>query len=136
MLLFFNNIVTYVIEFGVLQDSEFMIPEKKRFPCKIQTYNHIDVIDDLQKTFSTKQKELFLSTVFGHFISMQNIFFQAQLVHHLLLREDFSDAEDKEFWFNIKGSLVRYSIEELCLITRLKCDGDDDTSPFLIKKEV
>lgn len=61
-------------------------------------------------------------------MSMQKVFFQPQLVHHLLLREVHSDNEDTEFWFNIKGVLVRYSIEEFCLITGLKCDGNDNTS--------
>ena len=139
---FLNNIVTYGIEIGLcltvfifisLQDSVFMIPQKKRFPCKIQTFNQMDVIEDLKNTFSDKQKDLFKATVFGHFLSMPNICFQAQLVHHVLLREVYSDKEDREFWFNIKGSVVRYSVEEFCLITGLKCDGDDDTSTFLMK---
>ena len=46
----------------------------------------------------------------------------------------YSDREDTEFWFNIYGTLVRYSIEEFCLIMGLKCDVDDDTSKFLMKK--
>ena len=57
---FLNNIVTYGIEIGLcltvfifisLQDSEFMIPQKKRFPCKIQTFNQMNVIEDLKNTF-------------------------------------------------------------------------------------
>lgn len=71
--------------------------------------------------------------MFGHFISRQKVFFQPQLVHHLLLREVHSDNEDSEFWFNIKGVLVRYSIEEFCLITGLKCDGNENTSSVIKK---
>ena len=111
-----------------------MIPEHKRFPCKMQTYNLMEVIEDLNKTFTEKQKDLFLATVFGHFLSMPKFCFQAQLVHHVMLREVYSDTEDRDFWFNLKGNIVRYSIEEFCLITGLKCDGDEDTSSFSIKK--
>ena len=111
-----------------------MIPESKRFHCKVQSYNELDVIEDLKNTFTEKQKELFLDTQFGHFLSMPPISFQAQLAHHVLLREVYSDTEDTDFWFKINGIIVRYSIEEFCMITGLKCEGDADTSSFLIKK--
>ena len=111
-----------------------MIPESKRFHCKVQTYNELDVIEDLKNTFTKKQQELFLATVFGHFLSISTMCIQGQLVHHVLQREVYSDHEDTEFWFRIKDIIVRYSIEEFCLITGLKCQGDDDTSKFIMKK--
>ena len=111
-----------------------MIPETKKCGCKVKSFNQMDLVGELKSTFTKNQKELFLSNVFGHFLSMPSICFQAQLIHHVLLHDVYSTTEEDDFWFNINGTLVRYSIEEFCLVTGLKCHGDVNTSHFVSKK--
>ncbi|KAF4391202.1 hypothetical protein G4B88_016512 [Cannabis sativa] len=115
---------------------QYMISQTKRFGTKVQPFNDLSVISDLNTTFTNKQKELFKATPFGHFLKFpKDLKFQAQLVHHIILREVYSMSEDVEFWFKINGTMVRFSIEEFSLITGLKCHGNDDDSIFVEKDE-
>ena len=73
---------------------------------------------------------MFRRTPFGHFLDMPDITFQAQLFHSILLREVYQKNEESEFWFNLGGTLVRFSISEFALITGLKCVGSVDFGMF------
>ncbi|KAF4360331.1 hypothetical protein G4B88_012549 [Cannabis sativa] len=115
---------------------QYMISQTKRFGTKVQPFNDLSVISDLNTTFTNKQKELFKATPFGHVFKFpKDLKFQAQSVHHIILREVYSMSEDVEFWFKINGAMVRFSIEEFSLITGLKCHGNDDDSIFVEKDE-
>ena len=50
-----------------------MIPEKKRFPCKIQTYNQIDVIDDLKKPDYVERVEIKQFSLGDEPLSVRNV---------------------------------------------------------------
>ncbi|KAK2664664.1 hypothetical protein Ddye_003238 [Dipteronia dyeriana] len=58
-------------------------------------------------------------------------FTDGQLVHHLLLRQ-IESHNKSEMWFAVGGKTFRFSIEEFCLITGLKCGPDP---PLVVKKK-
>ncbi|KAL2533731.1 Uncharacterized protein Adt_07082 [Abeliophyllum distichum] len=52
---------------------------------------------------------------------------ETQLIHKMLLMEVKQPKKD-EMWFKISGKLLRFSVDEFCVITGLKCIGCDDLS--------
>ncbi|KAL2513266.1 DUF1985 domain-containing protein [Abeliophyllum distichum] len=67
-------------------------------------------------------------------------FLNHQLIHQVLLREVKQPNVD-EMWFNVNGGLVRFSIEEFCLIIGLQCFGEEKRSKYdemyyMIKHEI
>ncbi|KAL2470687.1 DUF1985 domain-containing protein [Abeliophyllum distichum] len=68
----------------------------------------------------------FQNPAFGHFLEVNEIVLNHQLIHQVLLREVKQPNVD-EMWFNLSGTLVHFSLEEFCLITRL---SDRDVVKF------
>lgn len=87
----------------------------------------------MNKKFSPHQRSLFKNTCLGAFIDLKVIELQPQLIHQLLLREVKQPNTD-EMYFNIHDHLVKFSIEEFCLISGLRCFGNGDFTRFRMKK--
>ena len=94
-----------------------MIKPEFRFGSKVQQWNKQEVIADLKKVFTKKQKAMFRRTPFGHFLDLPSTAWQAQLVHSVLMREVHQEKEEFEFWFKLGDKVVRFSISEFGLIT-------------------
>ncbi|KAL2517660.1 Uncharacterized protein Adt_13907 [Abeliophyllum distichum] len=86
-----------------------------------------DVILNLNSKMNEAQKGLFGISCFGNFLDLNELHLQHQLIHKMLLMEVKQPKKD-EMWFKISGKLIRFSIEEFCVITGLKCIGCDDLS--------
>lgn len=115
------------------KDWDFIIPQNCWFKGKVTLYSPHEVITDLNKKFSQHQRSLFKNMCLGAFIDLKVIELQPQLIHQLLLREVKQPNTD-EMYFNIHDHLVKFSIEEFCLISGLRCFGNGDFTRFRMKK--
>ncbi|CAA2979118.1 Hypothetical predicted protein [Olea europaea subsp. europaea] len=113
------------------QDSVYFIEPGNKVGASINVFFKDDIISDLQENLTETQKQIFSKTCFGHFLRMNYVRIQHQTIHKMLLME-VKQSNDNEMWFNVAGNLLRFSIPEFCLVTGLKCVGEDNISMFKI----
>ncbi|PON77912.1 LOW QUALITY PROTEIN: hypothetical protein PanWU01x14_022660 [Parasponia andersonii] len=72
---------------------------------------------------------MFSQTCFGHFLKVKQLASFAQILNHLVMVAEVREnkGNDKVF-FEICCKLVNVSIEDMTLITDLRCDGDTNES--------
>ena len=105
----------------------FKIPKDEYFPGKIACLSHLVVIKNIKKKLIEPQLDMFRKSCFGHFLLIPKLRFSTQIVHQLLLRQ-CETKKDNEIWILLKSKGLRFSKEELALITGLnfgpipKCD--------------
>lgn len=107
------------------KDWDYIIHHDKWFAGKVNVSSTDMVISNLCGNLSNDQRALFRKTCFGPYVDMKEISLQPQLIHQVLLREVKQPNLD-EMWFKIGEKCVRFSIHEFCLITGLRCMGNDD----------
>ncbi|XP_050234496.1 uncharacterized protein LOC126682780 [Mercurialis annua] len=112
------------------KDWDYYIQPSDRFPVKVTHHSGEKVISNIKRTLTPETLAKFSSTCFGKFIEMQDVKFQYQLIHALLLRE-VKQPVFYELWLKVSGKLLKFSIDEFSLITGLKCCGNADKKPFL-----
>ena len=78
------------------------------------------VISLIESKLTKKQQKWFRKSIFGHFTNIKEIGFSGMLVHNLLLRQIVQEVDKYQMWFRVCDDLLRFSIREWCLITRLK----------------
>ncbi|KAL2461907.1 DUF1985 domain-containing protein [Abeliophyllum distichum] len=78
------------------------------------------------------QKQMVREICFGPYLDLKETLIQAQLIHQLLLRQ-VKQQNINELWFNISGKLVRFSIEEFCLISGLRCVDNGDFTKYRMR---
>ena len=89
--------------------------------------SHLVAIENIKKKLIEPQLEMFRNSYFGHFLLLSKLRFSAQIVHQLLLHQ-CETKKDNEIWILLKSKGLRFSKEELALITGLnfgpipKCD--------------
>ncbi|KAL2486326.1 DUF1985 domain-containing protein [Abeliophyllum distichum] len=66
---------------------------------------------------------------FRYFLQVNEIVLNHQLIHQVFLKEVKQPNVD-EMWFNLSDNLVRFSLEEFCLITGLRCFGEEKRSKY------
>ena len=87
----------------------------------------------IQNKLIDSQFELFKKLIFGHFLAMGDPRFSGNLVHYLLLRLVVKQVDNEyQMWFRIDNEMLRFSLQEWCLVTRLKCGNVES----LYKKHV
>ncbi|KAL2505839.1 Uncharacterized protein Adt_21460 [Abeliophyllum distichum] len=72
---------------------------------------------------------MFSDTCFAHFLDVEDIVVNHQLIYQVLLREVKQPNPD-EMWFKIGDSIVSFTMEDFCLITGLGLEGEDKRSVF------
>ncbi|KAF4351022.1 hypothetical protein F8388_001345 [Cannabis sativa] len=116
-----------------------MKPEH-RFASKLQIWNNLWVIKELNGNLTPSQKALFFMMPFLQFLKMSNIKWNIVLPHLALVREVHQEKEDLEKWFLIRDRVVRFGLEEFVLITGLSPEGSSDLNEFkqkmLFKKKM
>ncbi|KAL2467380.1 Ubiquitin-like protease domain-containing protein [Abeliophyllum distichum] len=113
------------------QDWDYRIDRKSWPVGRIMVSPKIDVIGKLNAKLKESQKQLFKETCFGPFLDMKDIRLQHQLIHKMLLRE-VMQPNYNEMWFKIGEKHVRFSMEEFCIVTGLKCTGSSDISEHVL----
>lgn len=99
----------------------FILQESEHFPGKINCPSKLTPIQLIKEKLSEEQLRIFKRSCFGRLIDIQDLQFQGQLLHHLILRQ-ISSPHDDEIWFALSGSRpFRFSIHEFGLITGLSC---------------
>ncbi|KAL2469616.1 Uncharacterized protein Adt_37752 [Abeliophyllum distichum] len=109
------------------QDWDYIIHPHERLGSRIMVSAPPDVILNLNSKMNEAQTGLFGISCFGNFLDLNELHLQHQLIHKMLLMEVKQPKKDK-MWFKISRKLIRFSIEEFCVITGVKCIGCDDLS--------
>ncbi|KAJ4712336.1 Phospholipase-like protein [Melia azedarach] len=73
----------------------------------------------VRQKLSPTQLELFRQTCLGHLLDLKELSFSGNLVHKMLLHEVVTEGVEKEMWFLVGGSTVRFSHVEFGLVTGL-----------------
>ncbi|KAJ4706590.1 Phospholipase-like protein [Melia azedarach] len=73
----------------------------------------------VRQKLSPTQLELFRKTCLGHLLDLKELSFSGNLVHKMLLHEVVTEGVEKEMWFLVGGSTVRFSHVEFELVTGL-----------------
>ncbi|KAF4357911.1 hypothetical protein F8388_005392 [Cannabis sativa] len=92
-----------------------------------------NVIAIINSKLTPSQGKLFRETCFGHFLDMNPIAMQTQLIHSALHRE-VHQKNPYEMWFKFGSQNFRFSLAEFAVVTGLLCVGDSDMSAYA-KKE-
>ncbi|KAK2661998.1 hypothetical protein Ddye_000572 [Dipteronia dyeriana] len=81
-----------------------------------------DTIKNINNKLTMQQKIMFKQTCFGNFLSMggNRLIFSAKMVHQLLLRQ-VENPNTNEMWFSVGEKLIRFSMQEFCIVTGLDC---------------
>ncbi|KAK3184490.1 hypothetical protein Dsin_031776 [Dipteronia sinensis] len=96
------------------------IKEADSFRPKITCFSSLKVVYHIIRKLTEKQRKMFESTCFGHFLGIHKLQFSIPIVHYLLLRVVESPNTD-EMWFKIEYTATRFSAQELCIFTGLNC---------------
>ena len=107
--------------FFLQREWKLLIEEKDYCEAKINIYSSFQVIDNIKKKLTPRQKELFAKTCFGQFLQLCSISFCPQLVHHILLRQLVCPPGENSMWFRIGGKEYEFGLKEFALITGLRC---------------
>ncbi|KAF4377887.1 hypothetical protein F8388_018488 [Cannabis sativa] len=100
------------------------------FASKLQIWNNLWVIEELNENLTPSQKALFLTTPFSQFLKMSNVKWHIDLPHLALVREVHQEREDLEKWFLIRDRVVCFGLEEFVLIKGLSPEGSSDLNEF------
>ncbi|KAK2664854.1 hypothetical protein Ddye_003428 [Dipteronia dyeriana] len=109
------------------------------FKGKLTRHDHFEAlarIDDalnrVPEEFAIQDRRRFMSSCFGHFMSMhRELKFSGGVIHHLLLRELDHDWPTDEMWFLLGNHVVRFSKVEFNLITGLRFGVVPDISMYV-----
>ncbi|XP_055960986.1 uncharacterized protein LOC130015245 [Mercurialis annua] len=107
----------------LVQNWDYLLDAEDRYTCRVTIPLNFKYIEDIKKTLSDTQLELFKKTFLGHFLDLSPLCNQPQLIHSLLLRE-VKHPNNRELWFKVSGHKLRFSIDEFAVITGLNCVGD------------
>ncbi|XP_050228709.1 uncharacterized protein LOC126677936 [Mercurialis annua] len=110
----------------LVQNWDFVLAVEDRYSCRVAIPFRYKIIEDIKKTLSPRQLELFSETFLGNFLKLEPFVIQPQLFHSLFMRE-VKHPNNSEIWFKVSGYKLRFSIEEFALITGLNCSGDCNT---------
>ncbi|KAK0585747.1 hypothetical protein LWI29_033451 [Acer saccharum] len=102
------------------EEVESLVKAVEHFPAKINSTSSVAAVKCIKEKLTEAQLSLFRTTCFGKLLEMNDFKFSGQLVHNLLLRQIQSPVKS-EMWFAVGGKRLRFSIQEFCLITGLKC---------------
>ena len=95
------------------------IPNEDHFPSKVACLSHVNVIEKIKENLNETQLELFKTSCFGHFLSVGELKFSAQIAHNMLLQQCHMQKED-EMWIHANSKGLRFGGLEFALITRLR----------------
>ncbi|KAF4369675.1 hypothetical protein G4B88_020202 [Cannabis sativa] len=121
--------------FFYIQEWELYFKHEDRVGGRIIFFpNHENnVIAIINSKLTPSQAKLFRETCFGHFLDMNPIAMQTQLIHSALHRE-VHQKNPYEMWFKFGSQNFRFSLAEFAVVTGLLCVGDSDMSGYA-KKE-
>ncbi|KAL2541717.1 DUF1985 domain-containing protein [Abeliophyllum distichum] len=101
------------------RDWELLIIPVQWCLGKVNAFSRNDVISTLRGRMSDVQRKMFSESCFGHFLEMNEIVLNHQLMHQVLLREVKQPNVD-EMWFNLSGSLLSdREVFKCCLLLLL-----------------
>lgn len=91
------------------------------FSCHIiKTSKFKIVVKTIRRKLWCRQLLLFKSDIFWHAMDLDSYAFSCVIIHNLLLRQiAHKEVNENQLWFQIREHLIRLSIGEWCLITRL-----------------
>ena len=90
------------------------IPNQGHFPSKVACLSHVSVIAKIKEHFNENQLEMFKTSCFGHFLSMGELKFSAQILHYM--------QKEDERWILTNSKGLRFGGLEFALITWLRFD--------------
>ncbi|KAF3434942.1 hypothetical protein FNV43_RR22029 [Rhamnella rubrinervis] len=106
-----------------------MFADNAIYSAKVTIKSYLNsAINTIKEKLSTTQLGMFEKTCFGHFLDMQELQFNGQVVNHMLWRQCICD-DLNIMVFNFGGSGARFTIQEFCLISGLFCGPVPTTRP-------
>ncbi|GMN32007.1 hypothetical protein TIFTF001_048141 [Ficus carica] len=111
-----------------------LVPDSQIFRAKINTFVNItETLKKLRGWLSPRQYEsLKTQPCIQQFMHLDTLGWSGQVFHNIVMRLTTHSAMGDALWFELGEDLVRFSINEFCLITGLNCmsnskfDNDDD----------
>ncbi|KAK2666068.1 hypothetical protein Ddye_004642 [Dipteronia dyeriana] len=96
------------------------------------TLAHIDdALNRVPTQFSDEDQRWFMTSCFGHFLTMhREMKFLGGVIHQLLLREVHYNSPTDEMQFMLGNQSVRFLMVEFCLITGLQFGVVPDTTVY------
>lgn len=84
------------------------------------------IVSKLEQKLSVEELAMFERTCFGQYLNIPKCKFQGQISMCLITLE-VDQANPKEFWVCMNGTVLRFTLFEFALITDLKCtDNEED----------
>ncbi|KAK9181049.1 hypothetical protein WN944_024186 [Citrus x changshan-huyou] len=97
------------------------------FPGRISSMCMLSsVVKAIEEKLTNRQLRMFKKDIFGHFLECRSFPFSGVILHNLLLRQvaHEEDSHEDQLWFQIGKHVIRLSIVEWCLVTRLSFGVD------------
>lgn len=91
---------------------------------RVSNFSYWKTVDKINQKLTMQQKIMFHDSCFGQFLNLglrtARLQFSGQLIHQLLVRE-VESANPNEMWFLVGEKTIRFSMQEFCIVTGLKC---------------
>ncbi|GMN32534.1 hypothetical protein TIFTF001_048183 [Ficus carica] len=102
-----------------------LVPDNQISRAKINTFVNItETLKKLRRWLSPRQYEsLKTQSCIQQFMHLDTLGWSGQVFHNIVMRLTTHSAMGDALWFELGEDLVRFSINEFCLITGLNCVG-------------
>ncbi|CAL2259415.1 unnamed protein product [Prunus armeniaca] len=103
--------------------AKLMIPEDEKYEGKPFALSHArTAITTIKAKFNTQQLQRFKGSCFGHLLLIEDLKWNSQIVHGLLMRkaDPKTVTQVNEIKFIVGNKLIQFTAQHFCLITGLK----------------
>ncbi|CAL8082583.1 unnamed protein product [Prunus armeniaca] len=103
--------------------AKLMIPEDEKYEGKPFALSHArTAITTIKAKFNTQQLQRFEGSCFGHLLLIEDLKWNSQIVHGLLMRkaDPKTVTQVNEIKFIVGNKLIQFTAQHFCLITGLR----------------
>ncbi|KAI5316693.1 hypothetical protein L3X38_036400 [Prunus dulcis] len=103
--------------------AKLMIPEDEKYEGKPYALSHTrTAITTIKAKFNTQQLQRFEGSCFGHLLLIEDLKWNSQIVHDLLLRkaDPKTVTQVNGIKFIVGNKLIQFTAQQFCLITGLR----------------
>ncbi|KAI5350942.1 hypothetical protein L3X38_003833 [Prunus dulcis] len=103
--------------------AKLMIPEDEKYEGKPFALSHTrTAITTIKAKFNTQQLQRFEGSCFGHLLLIEDLKWNSQIVHGLLMRkaDPKTVAQVNGIKFIVGNKLIQFTAQQFCLITGLR----------------
>nr|XP_043636356.1 uncharacterized protein LOC122607447 [Erigeron canadensis] len=115
------------------EESQEAPPPKEYISSSLTLRTRMNIVNEIARALTPRQKELFQGTCFGPWLQLQQTRGDPALTHLFLQLQPIGiQRGEQEFWFYFPPfHYARFGREEFCLVTGLRFGRHDSFGPYI-----